>query len=139
MLRAAGQYTEDRLVPIEQFVIGGYGSVRGYDPSLYLGDSGYTVSGELMFPPPGLADKSVYGQRVAQLMQFALFYDHAGVYNNNAIEGEFGSEHLSGYGAGFRLFVKNIATFKYDIGFPVDDIEGADDVFHYFQAAVNFF
>lgn len=140
MFRASGQYTEDVIPYSEMMSIGGFGSVRGFDPAIYQGDSGYSVSGELMIAPPFISDKMLYGQRIAQLIQFALFYDHAGVYNNTPPEsGEFESEKLSGYGAGFRLFYKDLLTFKYDIGFPIDKIENADDIYNYFQFNINFF
>ncbi|RJR30472.1 MAG: ShlB/FhaC/HecB family hemolysin secretion/activation protein, partial [Desulfobacteraceae bacterium] len=69
LVRFYGQTTNSRVVPFEQFVIGGYGSVRGHEPALFIGDSGYTFSTELMFPPPFLGQKSLFGQRVAQMVQ----------------------------------------------------------------------
>lgn len=84
MLRGFAQITDKRLLNIEQIGLGGYGSVRGYAPSLYLGDQGYTVSAELMFAPPFLAEKNLFGQRLSQLVQFALFADHGQVWTVDA-------------------------------------------------------
>jgi hemolysin activation/secretion protein len=49
-LRVAGQFTDDALVPGEQFGIGGASSVRGYDEREVLGDTGLLASLELTGP-----------------------------------------------------------------------------------------
>ena len=139
LIRGAGQYSNDRLLPMEQAVIGGYGSVRGNEPSGALGDYGYNVSLELMTAPPFIADKTYFGQRVAQLVQFSFFYDHGGVYTTKPLEGEFGSQILTGYGAGLRLFYKDLFTFKYDIGLPYAKAEDSKNYYHYFAVSVKAF
>lgn len=139
LLRASGQLSGQRIPPIEQTVIGGYGTVRGHEPSLFLGDSGYTVSGELMFAPPFIADKTILGQRIGQLVQFALFFDHGGVYTTAFEPGEYESDYLSGYGAGIRLYYKDLFRFKFDVGFPTEErTENEDERFFYFMASLNF-
>lgn len=137
-LRGAGQYSNDRLLPIEEFVIGGYGTVRGYDPALYLGDSGYTLTAEVMFAPP-YPETVIKGIRLGESLQFALFYDDGYVSLNDEIPGEVGTRHLSGWGGGFRIFYKDRFYFKYDIGFPLIRIPGKDTVFHYFQVGYQLF
>lgn len=139
LLRASAQYSPDRLPSSEQAILGGYGSVRGHAPSQYLGDSGYNVSAELMFAPPFIADKNLFGQRLAQMVQFALFYEHGGVFNNDAEPGETDTETLSGFGGGVRFFYKDKFTFKYDIGFPVDQVEGQPDHYNYFTGSLTLF
>ncbi|MEE8433070.1 MAG: ShlB/FhaC/HecB family hemolysin secretion/activation protein [Candidatus Desulfatibia sp.] len=140
MLRGAAQITDKRLLTIEQTGLGGYGSVRGYDPSLYLGDQGYNVSAELMFAPPFLAEKTIFGQRLAQLVQFALFADHGQVWTVNAdANDDIGDRHLTGYGGGLRLYYKDWFTFKYDLGIPKNHIEGKKERFHYFQTSFTLF
>lgn len=137
--RVYAQYTPDRVLPMDQAILGGYGSVRGHEPSEFIGDYGYSLSLEYMFAPPFIAEKSLFGQRLSQLVQFALFYDHGGVYNNDPQELEFSSQHLSGYGAGVRIFYKDRFNFKYDLGIPVDPVEGAPDLINYFTGQVTFF
>jgi len=139
-LKAGGQISDDRLLSTEQKIIGGYTTVRGHDPSLFLGDSGYNVTGELMTAPPFLADKNLFGQRIAQMMQFAFFYDFAGVFINDLVEDDpYRNEYLEGYGCGLRLFYKDIFSFKYDLGFPVRRVENEAERYNYFQFAFNFF
>lgn len=140
MLRASGQYSDKRLLPMDQMGLGGYGTVRGYDPSLYLGDSGNSFSTELMFAPPFLAENSLFGFRLAQLVQFALFWDYGQVYTTDAAaNNDPHSHYLSGYGAGIRLFYKDWFTFKYDLGIPKDHIEGKPSAFNYVQCSFNLF
>ncbi|MBW1707446.1 MAG: ShlB/FhaC/HecB family hemolysin secretion/activation protein [Deltaproteobacteria bacterium] len=139
MVRGSGQLCSDRLVSIEQKVLGGYGSVRGHEPALFLMDSGYTISGELMFAPPFIAEKTIFGQRIAQMIQFAVFFDHGGVFNSKLKAGEVGNEFLSGYGGGLRLFYKELFRFKFDIGKPFRDVNKDDkDTYYYFMIDVNF-
>ena len=137
--RVAGQASNDRLLPIEQFVIGGYGTVRGYEPSIFLGDSGYTYTAELMFAPPVFAEEAIFGYRVAQLFQLALFYDDGQIFISEPEVDEFTPRHLSGWGAGFRFFFKDRFYFKYDVGFPIIRVPNSDKVYHYVQLGYQLF
>lgn len=140
LVRGTGYWTKDRLLPVEQTIIGGYGTVRGHDPSLYLGDKGYILSAELMMAPPFIEGMTLFGQKISQLAQIALFYDHGGVFIVDPIPpDEQKSEYLGGYGWGVRLYYKDMFSFKYDMGFPMKQKEDGDDLYHYFQASWNFF
>jgi len=140
MVRGSGQLCSDRLVSIEQKTLGGYGSVRGHEPSLFMGDSGYTITGELMFAPPFIAEKTIFGQRIAQMMQFAVFFDHGAVFNSKLKSSDvYGNEFLSGFGGGIRLFYKELFRFKFDIGKPFRDVDQDDKgTYYYFMIDVNF-
>ena len=118
MVRALGQISGRNLLPIEQIGIGGYGTVRGHDLALFLGDSGYALSGELLTAPPLIADKVVFGQRISQMVQFSFFYDYGRVYYTEHQRGEMPDERLKGYGGGVRLYYKDFFTFKFDLARP---------------------
>jgi len=139
LARGSGQYSSERLVSTEQFVIGGYGSVRGHEPASNIGDSGYTLSGELMFAPPFVEDTKMFGQRATQMLQLALFYDFGQIYVNDAPAGTTNTATLGGMGAGLRIFYKDRFVFKYDIGFPVNKRDGQEGAIHYFLGSLNFF
>jgi hemolysin activation/secretion protein len=139
LLRGSGQLTEERLIPSEMIFLGGYGSVRGYEPATILGDYGYTFTGELLFPPPTFADKPLFGQRVAQIIQLAMFYDGGTVWVNDPLPDEFRSEHLYGYGVGIRLFYKDRFSFKWDIGFPGRLLDGKPNQIHYVLCTLSLF
>ena len=144
MVRGSAQICGDRLVSMEQSVIGGYGTVRGHDPAAYLGDSGYVLSAELMFAPPFLGKYMIpkLNQRVSQMFQFAIFFDAGGVYITDAEADEEGNTFLTGYGAGLRIFYKDRFRFKVDVAFPRHDLpkDELDDknTFWYFLCDVNF-
>jgi len=139
LLRASGQTTDDRLLPVEQTVLGGYGTVRGHAPSQFLGDSGYNVSSEIMFAPFLISDKKLFGQTLGQMIQFACFFDHGGVFitESKPEPTEYESEYLSGYGGGVRLFYKDFLTFKFDVGFPTHRTENDDDHYLYFSISLS--
>ena len=73
-------------------------------------------------------------------MQFAFFYDYAGVFINDVIADDpYKNEYLEGYGCGIRLFYKDIFSFKYDLAFPARRGENEAELYNYFQFAFNFF
>ena len=49
--RLDGQWSDEPLIPGEQFGIGGARSVRGYEEREASGDSGFFVSAELISKP----------------------------------------------------------------------------------------
>ncbi len=139
LARGSGQYSFEKLVSSDRIVAGGYGSVRGHAPASTIGDSGYTLSAELMMAPPFVADKKLFGLRVTQMFQVAAFYDFGQVYINKPLPGEVNTQTLAGTGLGFRVFYKDRFVFKYDFGVPVNNHIGKQSVFHYFMGSINFF
>ncbi|QIY80995.1 ShlB/FhaC/HecB family hemolysin secretion/activation protein [Chromobacterium violaceum] len=87
-----GQYSPDLLMSSEQFAIGGRGSVRGFNTSTLVGQSGYYLRNELSWPlPPAgpLALEPYLGLDAGQVARPA--YDVGPVRS------------LSGWAAGLRL------------------------------------
>ena len=138
MLKAAAQVSNQNLLPIEQMAIGGYGTVRGHETSLFLGDKGFTLSGELITAPPFLGNKIIWDQRLKQMVQFALFFDYGRVYLTDPGLGEYNDERLKGYGGGLRLYYKDIFSFKFDIARPTKKkAEGENSTEFYFLGNIN--
>lgn len=138
MVRGAAQLSNRNLPPIEQMAIGGYGTVRGHETALFLGDKGFTLSAEFLTAPPFIADKILFGQRIAQIVQLALFYDYGRVYSSEPQPND-PDWRLSGYGGGIRLFYKDAFSFKFDIAFPVRERAATeDDYYLYFTSSFNF-
>jgi hemolysin activation/secretion protein len=50
ILRGDVQYSDDKLMPLERFALGGRYSVRGYRENEAVRDKGYVVSAELRYP-----------------------------------------------------------------------------------------
>jgi hemolysin activation/secretion protein len=75
----AAQYTNDALVPMEQFVIGGPDSVRAYPLADNLSDRGLYSALEYHIDAPGFANKPspFHGQPWRELLSFEGFVDFA--------------------------------------------------------------
>ena len=137
ILRAAGQYSSDRLFVAEQFLLGGEGTVRGFSPAQISGDSGYSVSGELVTSPL-FPEKTIFKQKVGDTIKFALFADYGGVYINNADSSEKHFDSLTSVGAGVRLFAGKYFSAKLDWAQPVSGHIAVNRSYIYVQAGLSF-
>jgi hemolysin activation/secretion protein len=73
--RADFQYTNDALLPVEQYAVGGLDSVRGYRAFQLLRDKGYTASVEYRIP--------VFSNPIGERnLQFAAYVDTGGARFN---------------------------------------------------------
>lgn len=130
ILKGSGQLSSDSLVAIEQFSIGGQDSVRGFPSGEFMGDSGYSVTGEIRFSP--LKNK--------ELLQLAAFIDHGYISVENPVAGQKKDESLTGAGVGVRLNLPYNFNIRADVGFPLDpskNSEGKNAVL-YLQAVKRF-
>jgi len=106
-----GQYTENSLIPGEQFGIGGNDTVRGYLPREAANDKGYAAQLEVYTPNwaenMGLSDK--WRTRVVG------FYDFGGVSRNNTLPGEQAGKYLASTGLGLRLSYGKSVSLRVDL------------------------
>ncbi|WEN14474.1 ShlB/FhaC/HecB family hemolysin secretion/activation protein [Rhodanobacter sp. AS-Z3] len=107
-LKIVGQYSNDALIPLEQFALGGPDSIRAYPIADALRDRGYYTSLEYHVDAPGFGDKvsPFYGRPWRELLEFQLFVDYAKGFSAGANrESESPTSTLSGVGGGliFRL------------------------------------
>ncbi len=103
ILRADAQLTGDRLLPLEQFSVGGANSVRGYRENELVRDNGIVASIEGRFP---LLDLSIPGtQAKSQAYQgklvLALFADAGSSWNTEGSPDD-SREEIYSIGAGLR-------------------------------------
>ncbi len=110
LFRAGGQVTGSSLLISEQYALGGPESVRGYIQSEFLGDVGYTMSGEYRF--------TLYDEPDAQL-QMGFFLDHGQAWLNTAQPGQLSHESLFGGGVGWRANLWDNTSLRLDLGFPI--------------------
>jgi hemolysin activation/secretion protein len=117
MLRVngTGQYTPDRLIPGEQFGVGGSSSVRGYEEREESWDCGFSGSTELYSP-------DIAGLLHIPKTQLRLlgFFDGGTGYNMRVQPGESISNALKSVGTGFRLGVADYFSFSMDWGLALD-------------------
>jgi hemolysin activation/secretion protein len=78
LLRFDTQLTNDPLLPLEQYSLGGMHSVRGYREDQIVRDFGYSASLELRIPLSIFADE---GEPTT--LRLTPFFDVGGAWNNN--------------------------------------------------------
>lgn len=105
------QYTENSLVPGEQFGIGGEGTVRGYLPREAANDRGYASQLELY--TPNLAGQMGLGDKWRT--RLVGFYDFGAVSRNNALPGELQGKYLASTGIGMRLSYGKSVSLRLDL------------------------
>ena len=105
LFRSELQWSDDLLVPLEQYSVGGPENVRGYPVAQVLWDKSLFYSFELLFNAPFIADKAAFGNRTwGELLQLGLFYDYAiGKVNEPTNADKKAYEDLKSYGVGLRF------------------------------------
>lgn len=128
-LKLNGQYSDDVLVPMEQFALGGPDSVRAYPISDALGDRGYHVAIEYHVDAPGFGDKaSPFGGRPwREVLQFELFVDHGRVSSSAGSVGNPGKT-FDGAGAGLRFQLPGFhgLDFRLAAAVPIGNEDASD-------------
>ncbi|HEY4366771.1 MAG TPA: ShlB/FhaC/HecB family hemolysin secretion/activation protein [Steroidobacteraceae bacterium] len=124
LLRASGQYSDDILVSLEQFSIGGPDTVRAYPSAEFLADSAGFASLEWVVNAPGFASRPAFGGHTwGQILQASLFVDYAAGRLNQALPGEQDHIDLSGYGVALQLSVPNQFFARIDIATPISSAD----------------
>jgi len=115
LLRATGQATSRSLVVIEQMLLGGPDSVRGYQLGERFVDEGYTLSAETRIPFfPSLMPAAL------KQTQVGAFIDYGAGRLKNPQPGEVASTNLTGTGVGLQTELPYFSTkLRCDVGFPL--------------------
>lgn len=123
LLRFSAQITPYIMCASEQFLIGGYETVRGYPRSERGGDEGMTASAEYSLPfyflPKGIkipfTKKSLY-----DALRVVLFYDWGRAKNRRVLAGDNKNYYLAGAGGGLRLNIADDCYVRFDVAGPVN-------------------
>jgi hemolysin activation/secretion protein len=120
-LRAVGQYSDARLLPTEEFGLGGYDTVRGYDERVLEGDDGWLLVNEIRTPRILLGNLTTRAN-AHDWIQGLVFCDYGSAINRqpNAASLESSSETLLSVGAGFRYEIADNVRFRVDYGYQLD-------------------
>jgi hemolysin activation/secretion protein len=116
-LTALGQFSTDRLLPSEQFGLGGAASVRGYDERIVNGDGGISEQLELRSPSLHLLCK------VPDRTRFLVFFDAGRDWVRDPISGER-DYTFAAAGPGMRMNVGQHGTIKADYGWQLERLSG---------------
>jgi len=119
-LNANAQYSADKLPVSEMFSLGGPSSVRGFEPSLKLGDSGFSSSVEWNYQP------KINQKWLKNGLQVGLFLDYGQTYINNPVPGEENAR-LAGAGFNVRLNIKKKYFANFTVGFPIYNSVSVND------------
>lgn len=126
-----GQYTNDALIPLEQFVLGGPDSVRSYPIADALRDRGYYTSLEYHVDAPGFANviSPFYGRPWRELLEFEVFADYSKGFSAGANRiSTPDPATLSGVGAGLIFRLPRFSHFEFHIdGSKALSAENASD------------
>ncbi|WP_172657365.1 ShlB/FhaC/HecB family hemolysin secretion/activation protein [Myxosarcina sp. GI1] len=114
--RLSGQLTPDDLLPVEQFVLGGVGTVRGYRQNQEVGDNALVANIELVVPLVGNNNSS-------SQIRLIPFVDFSRVWN---VQGT-NSAYLSSFGFGFRWQLREILSLRVDWGIPLVEVSDFDN------------
>ena len=126
--RLDAQFTDDALIPGEQFGVGGPGSLRGIDPRQLTGDNGVFLSGEFITPQ--------LSQKAPKLL---MFIEGAWLDNNDTLPGEIRNDTVASCGLGLRWSWNRRIVFSIDYGYLIDgsasqeaaDVREGDGRFHF--------
>ncbi len=114
LFKADLQLSDQPLVGLEKFRLGGALSVRGYRQDTLLADNGFFASTELRTTIINIPQWNAN-------LQLVPFVDFGTVWNTDNIR--FENNTLVSVGAGLRLNVSNFLSARIDWGIPLVDIE----------------
>ena len=106
--RLRGQYSNEALIPGEQFGVGGAMSVRGFREREFSGDYGYTLAFEAIVPTP-LEGVSVVG-----------FFDHGIARRIDSQPGEAAQQTAASAGIGLRWVLPRRVSLALDVAQVLD-------------------
>ncbi len=87
LFRSEFQWSNDLLVPLEQYSVGGPENVRGFPDGQGLFDRAYFFSFEYIFNAPFIADKPAFKNRTwGEVLQLSIFYDFATAQQNDPLD-----------------------------------------------------
>ncbi len=110
-----GQYTNDALIPGEQFGFGGPDSVRGFNIREVSNDQGYAGSLELYTPELG----AKFNWKDIK-MRLLGFYDAGTTGRNSALPAESAGQSGGSVGIGMRMTVGKRLNVRLDFAQVVD-------------------
>ena len=113
--RAIFQLSPDKLLPIEQFTMGGLGSVLGYRANLGVADNGAVGIIELQLP---LAQGDKWGE-----IKLIPFFNVGNISNNDDRE-TTGSNTFASAGLGLRYRLPELFEARINYAIPLIDLTG---------------
>jgi len=127
------QLTPHHLESLEQFQLGGMGTVRGFSEGLLLGNNGYLCSEEILFPIPFMP-KKLFNYNLRNNIRLAAFVDHGASfpYRGEGVRRK-STDFLTSVGTGLRIKLTRFITARLYWGFGIDSKHQGEPVerFHF--------
>jgi hemolysin activation/secretion protein len=111
-----GQAADANLLPSEEYGVGGYDTVRGYQEREVNGDDALNVNFELVSTPFSVARKG------KDNMQILAFFDFGAAYLHTAAATQKEAQYLYSIGPGLRYQFQTNLTARLDWGFQLHHI-----------------
>lgn len=112
-LLARGQASTQPLLPSEQYGLGGYNTVRGYDEQAYLADDAFNLNTEFRSPVfPLFIRKGAFKDQ----LQLLAFVDYGFGHNLKKPPGEKMNDFLISIGPGLRYMIGTYLNARIDWG-----------------------
>lgn len=118
-----GQVSSENLLASEQFGLGGYNTVRGYDEREVNTDNMFLVNAELRTPPIPIF--SYFTNKINDELVVLGFMDYGYGANHRKFLNEPDHFNLMGLGPGVRYVLNTYFTFRGDLGFKIWQPEGS--------------
>lgn len=115
-LKGVGQWSNQNLIPSEQYGLGGYDTVRGYEQRELNFDTALNSTIEVRSPALRVATRNYTLRKKRDALQFLLFFDYGWGSNKNAVPGNSKTGFLAGIGPGLRYTFDPYVTARLDIG-----------------------
>lgn len=112
-----GQISSQNLLPSEQYGIGGYDTVRGYEERQLNKDT--AVLATIEFRSPRLPVIGSWCSKCKDGIQFLAFADYGWGTNHKADLPTFKANYLAGVGPGIRYFYNSYLTARLDVGYKL--------------------
>ncbi len=119
-LLARGQYSSQNLLPSEQFTIGGFNTVRGFEERELMVDNGFIGNFEVRSHAFHLFRKA------HDELLFLAFTDYGIGGNHKKIPGEKPTQYLWSAGPGLRYTISSYLSLRVDWGFKLHRIRFDD-------------
>ncbi len=116
-----GQFSASNLIPSEQFSLGGYNTVRGYEEKVVNGDNSLCANFEVKTPE--FSPAGPWFPKLGDSLQFLGFVDAGYAWYRQAIPDAPLDQALLGVGPGLRYSVASYFTSRFDVGFPLLAVE----------------
>ncbi len=111
-----GQYASANLLPSEEFGIGGYNTVRGYEERDFNGDNAFLARGEIHSPFFHFLRSKKDSLQLLGFLDYGITHDH------KLLKKEQYSYYLLGVGPGLRYLIAPYLSVRLDWGIKLHKI-----------------